>query len=123
MSTARDGDGAGEIERASERVSAAARALMVPIAGYRRFISPFIAPRCRFAPSCSEYALEALRVHGAVRGLWLTVSRLARCHPFHPGGYDPVPDAFTSRGKAQRVARRVFRLSPARSARTQGVNR
>jgi putative membrane protein insertion efficiency factor len=108
--------------RTSERASATARALMVPIAGYRRFISPLLGPTCRFAPSCSEYALEALRVHGAARGLWLTVRRLARCHPFHPGGYDPVPDAFTSRGKAHGV-RRVPRQSPARSARTQGVNR
>ena len=69
----------------------AARVLMVPVIGYRRFLSPLIAPRCRFAPSCSEYALEALRQHGAARGLWLAVRRLARCHPFHPGGYDPVP--------------------------------
>ena len=69
----------------------AARVLIVPVLGYRRFISPLIPPRCRFAPSCSEYALEALRQHGAARGLWLTVRRLARCHPFHPGGYDPVP--------------------------------
>ena len=69
----------------------AARVLIVPVIGYRRFVSPLLAPRCRFAPSCSEYALEALRQHGAARGLWLAVRRLARCHPFHPGGYDPVP--------------------------------
>jgi uncharacterized protein len=68
-----------------------ARLLMVPIAGYRRFVSPLLAPRCRFAPSCSEYALTALAEHGAVRGLWLAVKRIARCHPFNPGGYDPVP--------------------------------
>lgn len=48
-------------------------------------------PRCRFFPSCSAYAYEALRRHGAVRGLWLTVRRLGRCHPFHPGGFDEVP--------------------------------
>jgi len=69
----------------------AARVLMVPVVGYRRFLSPLLAPRCRFAPSCSEYALEALRRHGAARGLWLAARRLARCQPFHPGGYDPVP--------------------------------
>jgi uncharacterized protein len=69
----------------------AARLLMVPVIGYRRFLSPLLGPRCRFAPSCSEYTLEALRQHGAARGLWLSVRRLARCHPFHPGGYDPVP--------------------------------
>jgi uncharacterized protein len=69
----------------------AARVLIVPVIGYRRFISPLLPPSCRFYPSCSEYALEALRTHGAVRGLWLAVRRLARCHPFNPGGYDPVP--------------------------------
>jgi putative membrane protein insertion efficiency factor len=68
-----------------------ARLLMLPIVGYRRFISPMLGERCRFAPSCSEYALGALAEHGAARGLWLAVTRLARCHPFNPGGYDPVP--------------------------------
>ena len=68
-----------------------ARVLMLPIAGYRRLVSPLLGPRCRFAPSCSEYALTALSEHGALRGLWLAVARIARCHPFHPGGYDPVP--------------------------------
>src|SRR6202000_2322535 len=69
--------------------SVAARILIVPVIGYRRSSSPRLPPVCRFAPSCSEYALEALRVHGAVRGLWLAVRRLARCHPFNPGGYHP----------------------------------
>jgi putative membrane protein insertion efficiency factor len=69
----------------------AARVLIVPIICYQRFLSPLLGPRCRFAPSCSQYAVEALRRHGATRGLWLAVRRLARCHPFHPGGYDPVP--------------------------------
>ena len=72
-------------------VTVPARLLMLPIAGYRRFVSPLLGPRCRFAPSCSEYALTALAEHGAARGLWLAVARIARCHPFHPGGYDPVP--------------------------------
>jgi len=67
------------------------RMLMALVAGYRRFISPLLPPRCRFEPSCSAYALEALQVHGAARGLWLAIARIARCHPFHPGGYDPVP--------------------------------
>ena len=74
-----------------ERLSAAAWLLVLLLNGYRRFISPLLAERCRFYPSCSEYALEALSTHGAVRGLWLAVRRLARCHPFNPGGYDPVP--------------------------------
>lgn len=73
--------------------SAGARMLMGTIAGYRRFISPLLGPHCRFAPSCSAYALEAVREHGALRGSWLAVRRLARCHPFNPGGFDPVPPA------------------------------
>lgn len=64
---------------------------MLPIRGYRRWLSPLLGPQCRFEPSCSVYALEALQEHGAVRGLWLTARRLGRCHPFHPGGFDPVP--------------------------------
>jgi len=75
----------------SRTVTVPARLLMVPIEGYRRFVSPLLPPRCRFAPSCSEYALTALAEHGAARGLWLAVKRIARCHPFNPGGYDPVP--------------------------------
>jgi putative membrane protein insertion efficiency factor len=63
---------------------------------YKRFVSPLLGPRCRFAPSCSEYAMTALAKHGAVRGSWLAVRRLARCHPFHPGGFDPVPEASPS---------------------------
>jgi putative membrane protein insertion efficiency factor len=78
-------------EGKAPHASVAARVLIVPIVGYRRFISPALPPVCRFHPSCSQYALEALRVHGASRGLWLTARRLARCHPFNPGGYDPVP--------------------------------
>ena len=73
------------------RPSAAARVLVVLLAGYRRFISPLFPPRCRFYPSCSAYALEAVQVHGALRGSWLAVARLGRCHPFHAGGIDPVP--------------------------------
>ena len=58
---------------------------------YRWCVSPLLGPRCRFYPSCSEYAVTALRTHGAVRGSWLSACRLARCHPWHDGGYDPVP--------------------------------
>lgn len=74
-----------------ETATLAARVLIVPIRGYQRFISPLFGPVCRFYPSCSHYAVEALQVHGALRGTWLAVRRLARCHPFHPGGLDPVP--------------------------------
>ena len=68
-----------------------ARLLLTLIRGYQRWISPLLGPRCRFAPTCSAYAAEALRRHGAARGSLLAVRRLARCHPFHPGGHDPVP--------------------------------
>jgi putative membrane protein insertion efficiency factor len=81
----------GNANGPARTVTVPARLLMLPIAGYRRFISPLLGPRCRFAPSCSEYALAALSEHGAARGLWLAVARIARCHPFNPGGYDPVP--------------------------------
>jgi uncharacterized protein len=60
---------------------------------YQAGISPLIGPRCRFAPSCSAYALEALTEHGALRGSWLAFRRLLRCQPFCSGGYDPVPPA------------------------------
>jgi uncharacterized protein len=75
------------------QLSAGARVLAAAITGYRRFISPLLGPHCRFAPSCSAYALEAVQKHGALRGSWLAVCRVARCHPFNPGGFDPVPPA------------------------------
>jgi putative membrane protein insertion efficiency factor len=61
------------------------------IRGYQLAISPMFGPRCRFYPSCSHYGLEAIETHGALRGTWLTVKRISRCHPFHEGGFDPVP--------------------------------
>lgn len=59
---------------------------------YQYLISPLLGPRCRFQPSCSHYAVEALNQLGLLRGLWLSLRRLLRCHPWHPGGYGPVPD-------------------------------
>ena len=61
------------------------------IRGYQLAISPFLGPRCRFYPSCSHYAIEAIETHGASRGVWLTIKRISRCHPWHEGGFDPVP--------------------------------
>lgn len=65
--------------------------LILPIRLYRACISPLLPPSCRFTPTCSQYAIEALRKHGPLRGLWLTVRRLLRCHPWGGSGYDPVP--------------------------------
>jgi putative membrane protein insertion efficiency factor len=65
--------------------------IVVAIRAYQFAISPFLGPTCRFAPSCSDYFITAVRSHGAFRGSWLAVRRLLRCHPFHPGGLDPVP--------------------------------
>jgi putative membrane protein insertion efficiency factor len=66
-------------------------ALMAVVRGYQLTISPVLPPACRFTPTCSQYALEAIQRYGAVRGAWLAARRLTRCHPFHPGGFDPVP--------------------------------
>jgi putative membrane protein insertion efficiency factor len=70
-----------------------ARVLVLLISAYQRFLSPLLGPVCRFAPSCSQYMLVCIERFGARRGLWLGVRRLARCHPFHPGGIDLPPEA------------------------------
>jgi putative membrane protein insertion efficiency factor len=76
----------------SVRPTLPARVLMLPIRAWR-LISVHMPPRCRFHPSCSQYALEALTAHGAARGGWLAMKRVGRCHPWHDGGLDPVPPA------------------------------
>ncbi len=72
------------------RPSFAARVLMLPVKAWR-LISVHLPPRCRYYPSCSQYAIEALTLHGAGRGSWLAIRRVGRCHPWHDGGLDPVP--------------------------------
>jgi hypothetical protein len=58
---------------------------------YQRYVSPMTRPSCRYVPTCSQYAVESVSKYGALKGLWLAVRRISRCHPFHEGGYDPVP--------------------------------
>ena len=65
--------------------------LLLLIRGYQYLLRPMLGSHCRFYPSCSDYAREAVEAHGPARGSWLAVRRVCRCHPYHPGGYDPVP--------------------------------
>ena len=78
--------------------SPAVRLLALGLRGYRWLLSPLLGSRCRFHPSCSAYALEAIERHGALRGIGLAARRVGRCHPWHPGGYDPVPSAAPTSG-------------------------
>lgn len=64
---------------------------IMPIKAYQYVISPMLGPRCRFTPTCSDYAIEAINLHGVLKGSWLASQRLLKCHPLHPGGHDPVP--------------------------------
>lgn len=69
----------------------ARRAALLPLRFYKRFLSPLLPPMCRFEPTCSVYTMQAVEKYGVLRGTWLGARRLARCHPFNPGGWDPVP--------------------------------
>ncbi|MEO0624747.1 MAG: membrane protein insertion efficiency factor YidD [Pseudomonadota bacterium] len=76
--------------------------IALPVRAYRLVLSPWVGMHCRFQPTCSAYALEALERHGAIRGTWLTIRRIARCHPAGGSGYDPVPpDPVPPRTKRQ----------------------
>ncbi len=87
-----------------QKASRVAQRLLVGLLrGYKRWVSPLLPPACRFTPTCSEYAMEAIERFGVVRGCWLALKRLLRCHPLHPGGYDPVPTEWSSH-KTARVA-------------------
>ena len=66
--------------------------LIFCIRGYQQIISPYLPPSCRYLPTCSQYAIDALREYGALEGSWLAIKRIGRCHPFHSGGFDPVPE-------------------------------
>jgi putative membrane protein insertion efficiency factor len=74
------------------------KVLMALIRAYQAVVSPWLGHNCRFRPSCSTYWIEAIRTHGSLRGCWLGLARIARCHPWHEGGYDPVPSR-EGRGK------------------------
>jgi hypothetical protein len=65
--------------------------VLAAIRFYQRFISPMLPPACRFEPTCSNYGYQAIQKHGVIKGGWLAIKRVGRCHPFNPGGYDPVP--------------------------------
>ena len=66
-------------------------ALILAVRGYQLWVSPLLPSACRYYPTCSAYAIEAIEKHGAINGSWMAIRRIARCHPFRPGGYDPVP--------------------------------
>ena len=72
-------------------MSVVARLVVLLIRGYQVTLSPLLPSACRYQPTCSQYSLEAVERHGVLKGVWLGAKRIARCHPFHPGGYDPVP--------------------------------
>lgn len=75
------------------------RVLIFFVKGYRLLISPFLGNNCRYYPTCSEYAVTAIDRHGAIKGSWLAVKRIGRCHPWHSGGIDPVPEQLDKQAK------------------------
>ena len=84
-------DGGGPVSERAGSPGLGVRVVLAAIAGYRLVMSPWLGPACRFEPSCSRYAAEAVARHGVVRGVWLAARRVGRCHPLGGFGYDPVP--------------------------------
>ncbi len=80
----------------SQRLRAIA---ILPLRFYKRFVSPLLPPACRYLPTCSEYAMEAVMTHGLFRGGWLAIKRICRCHPWGGSGYDPVPPPRRKQGR------------------------
>lgn len=95
-----------ELADSQRRPAVPARALIFVVELYRNMISPLRLPSCRFVPTCSEYAVEALREYGFIRGSWLSLVRLAKCGPWHPGGWDPVPEPSVAGRKVKARGRR-----------------
>ena len=89
--------------------------ISAPVHVYRYAISPLLPPSCRFYPSCSSYALEALQRHGPLAGGWLAIGRVCRCHPWNDGGLDPVPETFSLRARASRWPAALRGDPPART--------
>ena len=90
----------------ADRIGVGQRLVLLPLRFYQRVVSPLKPlPSCRFHPTCSSYAVEAVQVHGALRGLWLASARVLRCHPWHPGGFDPVPARHDHHRRADRQRR------------------
>jgi len=105
---------------AQPRPGRGARALLAGIGAYRRWVSPLLGSRCRFYPSCSAYAAEAVATHGALRGTWLALARLVKCGPWHPGGVDRVPPARPRRSDAI-AGEHEARTSPSLTATADGL--
>lgn len=104
------------LARAAGMLRRAAVALLAaPVRFYRYAVSPLLPPSCRFYPSCSAYALEALQRHGPLAGSWLALGRVCRCHPFNDGGVDPVPETFSLRARATRWPASLRGDPPART--------
>lgn len=81
----------------------AKRILILPVRFYKACISPFLLPNCRFYPTCSTYAIQAIEIHGPLKGLWLATKRILRCHPGSDGGFDPVPPLTPAKRSAPRA--------------------